>query len=201
MLAALLAGTPGAPRKIKNMPHGWTWPPSAAMKEAGASCLKKLDEAAVEWQPAGPVKKVATPVEIPALTIAGIALVPLRANGRSTMDCHLAAAIAEVAPALHAIGVRSLHFRQLHKYRTVRKRGRSTKILSRHAIGLAVDVFEVGFEDGAVLRVDEWSRAGRRLAPVAAVFAESEAFRTPLTPDNDPRDHGDHVHLEAHMHL
>lgn len=195
LLAAVLAGAP-------NMPRGWKWPPTATMRAFGAACLKQLDAAGVRWQAAAPTRKIVAPIELPEWTIGEIALVSLRPHGRSLMDCHLAAAIAEVAPALRALGVSSLQFRTLHRYRTVRKRGRRTKILSRHALGLAVDVFAVGFDDGAVLWVEhDWRRAGRRLAEVAAVFAGSAAFRTPLTPANDPADHGDHVHLEAHMRL
>lgn len=44
--------------------------------------------------------------------------------------------------------MRSLRFRALHDYRNVRKNGRTTKILSRHAIGLAMDVWEIEFDDG-----------------------------------------------------
>jgi len=118
------------------------------------------------------------------------------------MDCHLAAGIAELGPALRALGVTSLHFRTLHEYRTVRKRNRKTRILSRHAIGLAMDLFEVGFADGSVLVIErDWQNPDLRLQQVAALFDGSELFRTPLTPANDPRDHGDHVHLEAHMRL
>lgn len=194
ILAALVAGAP-------NMPRGWKWPPTAGMKTVGAACLKQLDAAGVRWQRGAATRKIVTPVVLPDMAIGEIALVSLRAGGSSTMDCHLAAAIAEVAPALRELGVRSLQFRTLHKYRTVRKRGRSTRILSRHALGLAVDVFAVGFDDGSVLRVEsDWRRSGR-LPKVADVFAGSPAFRTPLTPANDPGDHGDHVHLEAHMRL
>ncbi len=202
LLALLVAGSPGAPRKVRNMPDGWTWPPSAAMKDVGARCLATLDAAEVGHRPAAPVRKIATPIEIPAMNIGGVGLVPLRGKGPFAMDCHLAAAIADVAPELRALGVRSLNFRTMHEYRTVRKRGKSMRFLSRHAVGLAVDVFEVGFDDGVVLQVkSDWSAADQRLVMVAAVFAGAATFRTPLTPTNDPRDHGDHVHLEAHMHL
>lgn len=195
VLAAVLAGAP-------NMPKGWKWPPTATMKAAGAECSKKLDAAGVKWERGEATKKIVTPIVVPEMSIGEIALVSLRKGGKATMDCHLAAAIAEVAPALRALGVSSLQFRTLHRYRNVRKQGKRTRILSRHALGLAVDVFAVGFENGEVLWVEkDWRRAGRKLPQVAEVFERSEAFRTPLTPANDPGDHGDHVHLEAHMRL
>ena len=115
LLAVVVAGSPGKPRKVRNMPDGWTWPPSAAMKEAGARCLAALDAAAVGHEPAAPAPKIATPIVIPEMAIGGVALVPLRGEGPFPMDCHLAAAIADVAPELRALGVQSLHFRTLHK--------------------------------------------------------------------------------------
>lgn len=200
LLAALVAGSPGKPRKVRNMPVGWTWPPSAAMKEAGERCLADLAVADVDHRPAKAIKKVATPIVVPSMTIGDVALVSLRDRAPHVLDCHLARALADVAPALRALGVRSLQFRTLHKLRNVRRGGKKTRILSRHAVGLAVDVFAVGFDDGATLRVEhDWRGHGRKLAQVADVFAASAAFRTPLTPANDPADHGDHVHLEAHM--
>ncbi len=201
LLAALL-GASGGPRKVPNMPVGWAWPPNTAMKQAGARCLAGLDAAGVVYRRGAATRKISTPVELPEMRIGGVVLVPLRGPGRYPLDCHLAAALARVAPELRALGVRALHFRTLHKYRTVRKRDRSTRIVSRHAIGLAVDVFEVAFEDGAVLRVvADWEKVEQRLQKVVAVFEGEAVFRTPLTPANDPRDHGDHVHLEAHMWL
>ena len=56
------------------------------------------------------------------------------------------------------------------------------------------------FDPRIVFQAD-WSRGARRLAAVAAVFEQADRFRTPLTPANDPHDHDDHLHLEAHMHL
>ena len=207
MFAALLGGSPAAPRKVPkvpnvpNMPVGWAWPPTPAMQAGGERCLARLDVAGVVHRRGPATRKIATPVELPEMSVGGVPLVPLGGKGRYPLDCHLAAALAEVAPALRALGVGALHFRTLHKYRVVRKRGRSTRILSRHSIGLAIDVFEVGFDDGVVLRVaSDWRRDDQRLVLVVAVFeAAAAAFRTPLTPANDPRDHGDHVHFEAHM--
>lgn len=190
------------PRKVKNMPEGWTWPPSAAMKQAGAHCLARLDLAGIAHDPAKPVRKVATPIYLPSMVLGDVALVSLKRKPPHILDCHLADALAVVAPELRALGVRALHFRTLHEYRGVRRKGVSRRVLSRHAVGLAVDVFEVAFDDGEVLRVKHhWRAPGRRLAAVAAVFERSPGFRTPLTPANDPHDHDDHLHLEAHMPL
>lgn len=199
LLWALLAAS--TPSKRPNMPVGWTWPPSAAMREAGSACLERLDALEVAYRRGPATNKIATPVVLPELEAGGLALTPLKGKGAYPMDCQLAAGFAEVAPALAELGVKALRFRTLHEHRFVRKRGRTTKILSRHALGLAIDVFGVELADGRVLEVERDWAAEPVLAAVAAVFAGSPRFRGPLTPANDPSDHGDHVHLEAHLRL
>lgn len=199
-LFAVLAAA-SAPRKLPNMPRGWTWPPSATMKRVGTECLARLDAAAVDYRRAKPIAKIATPIVLPELAIGELVLTPLKGKGSYPMDCQLAAGIAELLPGLRALGIRAIRFRTLHEYRTVRKRNRKTRILSRHAIGLAVDVFGLELDDGSIVEVErDWSSA-EVLPGFAAVFATSPRFRTPLTPANDPGDHGDHIHLEAHMRL
>lgn len=171
------------------------------MKAAGTECLARLDAAGVSYTRGKPLKKVSTPVVISGLVLGDVALTPLKGRGAYPMDCQLAAAIVELAPDLAAKGVRALRFRTLHDYRNVRKNGRTTKILSRHAIGLAIDVFAFELTDGTILEVErDWATAPK-LAEITEVFAASSRFRTPLSPANDPKDHDDHVHLEAHLRL
>jgi hypothetical protein len=55
LLVALLAAS-APPKKRPNMPVGWTWPPSPAMKAAGAECLARLDAASVEYTRGKPLK-------------------------------------------------------------------------------------------------------------------------------------------------
>ncbi|MFO0637343.1 MAG: extensin family protein [Nannocystaceae bacterium] len=201
MSVLLLLLAAGTPPKRPNMPMGWTWPPSPAMRAIGDECVRALDDAELPWQRGPATPKIATPVVLSPMSAGGLTLVPLRGKGRYPMDCHLARALAVVAPTLLEQGVVALGFRTLHEYRTVRKRGRATTILSRHAIGLAVDVFELHLEGGRVLQVEADWASEPRMAQAVAVFADSGLFRTPLTPANDPEDHGDHVHLEAHMRI
>src|SRR5688500_15208106 len=158
------------------MPVGWTWPPSPAMKAAGAECLARLDAASVEYTKGKPLKKVSTPVVIPGLVLGDVVLTPLKGKGAYPMDCQLAAAIVEVAPDLERLGVRALRFRTLHEYRNVRKNGRTTKILSRHAIGLAIDVFGFELTDGSLLEVERDWKTNSKLAEIASVFAASPRF-------------------------
>lgn len=195
---AMLAATPA---KRPNMPKGWTWPPSPAMQTLGKRCLATLDAAKLEYRRAPAVKKIATPIVLPELALGGLVLAPLKKQASYPMDCHLAAALHTVAPALGELGVKTLRFRTLHEYRNVRKNGKTTKILSRHAIGLAVDVFGIELADGRILEVERDWKAEPVLRDAVAIIAASELFRTPLTPENDPGNHGDHVHLEAHMRI
>jgi len=202
LLPVLLVGMAGStPKKKPNMPRGWTWPPSATMKAEGTRCLEALTAAGIEHEKAAPALKINTPIVLPTLTIGELSLVPLRGKGPHRMDCQLALALHDVAPALRELGVRALRFRALHDYRNVRKNGRTLKILSRHAIGLAMDVWEFEFDDGTIAVVEKDFASDPRLAAVVAAFDANEAFRTPLSPINDPNGHGDHVHIEAHLRL
>ncbi|MDW3192385.1 MAG: extensin family protein [Cytophagales bacterium] len=70
-------------------------------------------------------------------------------------------------------------------------------MLSRHAIGLAMDVFEVRLDDGRVAVVKRDYGDVAELAAVERVFADSASFRNPLTPGQRPEEDDDHFHLEA----
>jgi hypothetical protein len=127
------------------------------------------------------------------------------------MDCHLAKSLAEAGPALVALGVRALRFSSIHSYRKVRTGGRTKNVLSRHAYGLAMDIYEVDPIDGDRLFVrDDYivaEEGGVDLKDRASLFlrqleSESNAsgqFRMLLTPANDPRSHYDHFHYEARV--
>jgi hypothetical protein len=184
-----------APRRALNMPPGWTWPPSAAMAADGRRCLDRLDRLGVAWEEGPPKRKVATPVVVPDMDFAGLKVRPLYGTPPYVIDCHLAETLAAAAaPALKAAGVTELRVSSLHEYRTVRGR----RILSRHAVGLAVDIFEFVTEDGAVRRVKGayWAKDGL-LRRIERRLKETGLFRGPLTPGNDRRGHHDHFHLEA----
>jgi hypothetical protein len=187
-------------RRVPNMPRGWSWPPNPAMVEAGKRCREQLAEREIEYE-GGSGKKVNTPIVLPTMELDGLRLEPTWRKGPFVMDCHLALSLHEMAPQLRALGVVALRFSTIHDYRHVKRNGRKTNILSRHAIGLAMDVFEVRLADDRVLKVKNAYADEEVLREVERVFAESDRFRTPLTPGNDPRGHDDHFHLEARMPL
>lgn len=178
-----------------NMPPGWVWPPSKQMKQDGENCLKDLDALGVVWKKGKATRKIATPVVIPSMELGGVKLVSVWRKPPFVMDCHLALAIAAYAgPELRKIGVSEIHFSSLHNYRNVQ----GTRILSRHALGLAMDVRRFKTDDGVVHVVeDDYPKGDATLLGVEDSIARTGAFRTVLTPGNDPKRHADHYHIEA----
>ena len=205
VLLLLLASSPATAgksksRRVPNMPRGWSWPANPAMLEAGKRCLETLDGHEIAYE-GGAAKKVNTPILVPTMELAGVRLEPTWRKGPFVLDCHLALALHTVGPELKELGVAALRFSTIHDHRYVKRNGRKTNILSRHAIGLAMDIFEVRLADGRVLKVKQSYASEDVLHRVERVFAQSEAFRTPLTPGNDPKGHDDHFHIEARMPL
>jgi hypothetical protein len=198
--ATASAGKKG--KRTPNMPRNWAWPPTPAMKAAGKKCLADLDELGVAYARAQPTKKVNTPIVVRDLKLGEVDLESIFRKGPFVMDCHLARAVALHSAKLRALGVTALRFSTIHNYRMVIRNGKPTNILSRHAIGLAMDVFEFVLEDGTTLKVKkDYAKGSGLLAAIEEVVAGLDDFRTPLTPGNDPRGHDDHFHFEARMPL
>lgn len=196
MTAAADAGS--RKRRRSNMPPGWSWPPTDAMKRTGEQCLARLDQLGVAWRKAPRTLKVATPVVIPKMVLGGIRLVSIYRKPPFVMGCHLALALAEHGPRLYRLGVRELRFSSIHRYTRVRTNGKQLRSLSRHALGLAVDVWHVVDEAGVVHSVKEHYLGGDALLrAVEEAVNASGAFRMVLTPANDPQSHDDHFHFEA----
>ena len=185
-------------RHRRNMPPGWTWPPSKSMKVEGKQCLARLDELGVVWEKAKRKRKISTPILVPAMEFGGVKLVPVFRKPPHVMDCHLAVALAEHGAKLYEMGVRELRFSSIYDYRRVRLRKKTKNILSRHALGLAMDVYVMVTEDGVEHVVKRDYRKGDLVLLTAEVLINGTgAFRMLLTPGNDPRSHYDHFHFEA----
>jgi hypothetical protein len=197
VIAVLLPSAEAKPRR--NMPDGWTWPPSPAMRRAGKRCLAELDALGIEWKKARKTRKVVTPILVPGMELGGVKLVPTFRKGPFVMDCHLALALARHGEVLRQIGVRDLRFSTIHEYRQVRVGGRKRRMLSRHALGLAIDIFEIVTDTGEKVVVkDDYRKKEPTLLALERSLLASMDFRTPLTPGND-RSHRDHFHLEARI--
>ena len=177
------------------------------------ACLQLLDHARVPYRLAGAVRGVQTPVEVTG-PIRGVRLIP-RAGRTPIMDCQLARALAELAPAFRRAGVTALSFSGAYDYRT----RRNSSKLSAHAHGLAIDVHALQTRKGMLDVKRDFPRDGRRWAGrpenVAACLGQPRrkagralralacrlkldpVLRYVLSPDTDA-DHHDHLHLEAH---
>jgi hypothetical protein len=188
-------------KKRPNMPANWAWPPSAPMRSLGRECLQELTELGVEWKRAPRTRAVATPVVIESLQLRDVTLGSIFRKPPFIIDCHLALALARVAPALHASGIAELRFSTIHDFRRVRLNGGTRRALSRHALGLAIDVYELVTRDGEIIIILEHYAGSSHARAAEALLIRSGLFRAVLTPGNDPRSHYDHFHLEAQMEI
>jgi hypothetical protein len=146
------------------------------------------------------VQKVAQPITLPDMTLAGVKLVSTYRRGPHVMDCNLALGLATHLPAVFEAGVRELHFSRIHDYTLVRVNGVEKNTLSRHALGLAIDVRSWVDVDGRkAVVLDDYPLGDALLLEVEQVLTDSGGFRTILTPRNDPASHDDHYHLEVNV--
>src|SRR5690606_28534008 len=169
-------------------------------RAAGRACMEELRALGVRFERASQRRLIATPIVIPDLTLGAIRLEPTFRKGPFVMDCRLALALTRQADMLAALGVRALRFSSIHDVRPVRLAGTEGKTLSRHSLGLAIDVFELRLASGARLVVedDAWSWNPTVLL-VEVALRSSGAFRAVLGPGVDPVSHADHIHLEARV--
>jgi hypothetical protein len=181
-----------------NMPRGFTWPPSPAMADAEATCEHDLDAASITWKPAPREGHIADAVTIEDGTLGGIAYVPVFGKGPYKLDCQLALALHAIGPELFAAGVREVHFGSIYRWSNVRVGGKTKNVLSRHALGLAMDVVSFVDDQGREASVAKDYRKGDPLLlEVEKMIDASSSFRLVLTPKNDPISHKDHFHIEA----
>ncbi len=180
--------------KRPNMPPGWVWPPSDAMIAEGDRCKAHLTELGVKWEVGQAERKIATPIVVPDMKFGGIELVPLWRKPPFVMDCHMAEAWAEKGgPALAAIGVEKVVFSTIYKYRNVD----GMNVLSRHALGLAMDVYQFITTDGKThVVLGDYRRGDTVLHDIENTSNATGGYRMLLTPGND-RGHYDHFHFEA----
>jgi hypothetical protein len=185
-------------KRKPNMPPGWSWPPSRAMKAQGDECKAKLTELGVKWKKAPKTRKIANPVIIEDMTLGGVKIVSWWREGPHPMDCHLALGLETYNKGLYALGVREIKFSSIYRYDTVTVYGKDKPTLSRHALGLAVDIHSFIDEAGneAVVESD-YNKGSELLLNVEQYLNDSGGFRTVLTPRNDPHSHDDHFHVEV----
>ncbi len=181
-----------------NMPRGFTWPPSQAMADAEAACERDLDAAEVAWKPAPREGHIADAMTIDDGALGGIAYTPVFGKGPYKLDCQLALALHTIGPELYAAGVREVRFGSIYRWSNVRVGGKTKNALSRHALGLAMDVVSFVDDTGREANVArDYPRGDPLLLEVEQTINASSSFRLVLTPKNDPISHKDHFHIEA----
>jgi hypothetical protein len=179
-----------------NMPRGFVWPPSRAMEAAADACQLQLDELDVAYQPAEPQGRVVRPMTIEG-DIGGITYTPVYGK-HQVFDCQLVLTLANFAPRLYELGVREVKFGSAFRWTKVRVNGKTKNILSRHALGIALDVVSFVDADGREANVErDYRRGDELLLSIERAVNDSGMFRILLTPRNDPKSHHDHFHFEA----
>ena len=188
--------------RTDNMPRGFAWPPSRQMGEAEKACEAKLDELGIAWKPAQREGRIVDPITVAAedgsITLGGIKYVSAFRNGPHKVDCQLALALANFGPQLDELGVAQVTFGSIFRWTNVRVMGKTKNILSRHALGIAMDIVSFTDREGRVALVGKDYKAGDELLlGVEKMVNDSGLFRLLLTPKNDPISHSDHFHLEV----
>jgi hypothetical protein len=183
--------------KVDSMPQGWSWPPTTAMHDQEKVCESKLDEAGVTWAAGKPDGRIVDALTLPDMTIGGVTYVGY-SNTAYVMDCQLVLALATFAPKLYELGVREVHFGSIYRWTKVRAFGRTENVLSRHALGIAMDIVSFVDDTGRTAVVGKDYKSGDALLlGIEAAVNDSGLFRILLTPKNDPKSHSDHFHVEA----
>lgn len=188
-----------AARRGNNMPNGFEWPPSAAMRYAAGRCEDALTTLGVAWR-ASPASegRIVAPIEIPGMVLGGITYTSVYRKPPHRMDCQLARTLVELGPSLASLGVREVRFGSIYRWTNVRTGGTEKPFLSRHALGLAMDIVEMIDGDGRTANVErDYLSDDPLLLAVEQLVNDSGKFRIVLTPRNDPQSHDDHFHIEA----
>jgi hypothetical protein len=187
--------------RMDNMPRGFAWPPTKQMMAAEKACEAKLDELGVVYKPAsrdGRIVDAITLSEDGTMEIGGIKYVSAFRKGAQKLDCQLALALTSFGPQLEELGVTQVTFGSIFRFTNVRVMGKTKNILSRHALGIAMDVVSFTDKDGRVALVGkDYKKGDEFLMSIESVVNDSGLFRLLLTPKNDPISHADHFHLEV----
>jgi hypothetical protein len=187
---------------LKNMPRGYAWPPTEQMLAGARACEAKLDELGIRWQRAEPEGRILSPLTVgdPAngIVLGGITYKSKWRKPPHKMDCMLALAMHTFGAELLEIGVREVTFGSIYRWTNVRVHGKNRNMLSRHGLGIAMDIVSFTDHTGRVISVEhDYPQGDPLLLAVEAAVNSSSMFRVLLTPRNDPTSHHDHFHIEV----
>lgn len=186
----------------ENMPHGYAWPPSAQMMAAEKVCESELDVLGVAHKPAAREGRIADAMIVSddagMMTLGGIEYVPSWRQGPQKIDCQLALTLQRFGHELYDLGVRRVKYGSIYRWTNVRVNGKTRPFLSRHALGIAMDIVSFIDDAGREANVKKDYPAGDPLLlGIETTVNASGKFRLLLTPKNDPISHSDHFHLEV----
>lgn len=186
-------------------------PPGPRVRPGAArsslTCLRELRRLRIPHRSHRPTRGVRTPVVITG-PIRGLHLGPRWGRKPALMDCRFALTLYRAAPVVLRSGFDRLLYSSIYSYRNVA----GTRHLSRHAHGLAIDVYELRGPGGlkAVVKTD-WvkargrpgdcvggvrSRKARLMRGLICNLEKTRQFHLILTPDSDYA-HRDHFHLSG----
>jgi len=161
----------------------------------------QLDELGIEYKKTkreGRIVDAITLSEANEFTVGNIKYVSAFRNGAQKLDCQLAVALVGFAPKLEELGVQQVTFGSIFRWTNVRVMGKTKNILSRHALGIAMDIVSFTDKDGRVALVQrDYKQGDELLLAIEQSVNDSGLFRLLLTPKNDPISHSDHFHLEV----
>ena len=194
---AAFAGV-GRVRYEGDLPPGFAWPATDDMRSVEQGCEAELTALGLGWQKADALGEITDPVVVPAMTFGGVVYKSGYDKGPFVIDCQLARMLGRVGPRLWNVGVRQVTFGSTYRNTRVRFMGHRGKALSRHALGLAMDVVSFTDKDGRVVTVTtDYPKKNRLLLAIEDLIDHDKDFRILLTPKNDPISHKDHFHFEA----
>lgn len=172
-------------------------------------CLRLLRRLRVPFRRLKAVRGVATPIRILGNRIGRIRY--RQFYGSPTvmiMDCRLATALYRASPIFRVNGIRTVLYSNFYSWRRVE----GTTRLSRHALGLAVDIhgfvarngrrvtvledYEKGLGRGRTCEGHPRTWKGRVLRDLVCDLDASNLFDRIVTPDHDPG-HRDHIHIST----
>ena len=183
-------------RTKANMPRGFVWPPNRKMEAMADACENELVAHGIAFEQVEPEGRVVRPM-IPQAELAGITYTAVYSK-HQVFDCQLVLALSTFGPQLFDLGVREVRFGSAFRWSKVRVGGKTKNVLSRHALGIAMDVVSFVDEQGVEHNVKRDYKAGDELLhKIEETVNASGQFRLLLTPKNDPKSHSDHFHFEA----
>ncbi|MFH2005281.1 MAG: extensin family protein [bacterium] len=206
---AVLGPSPSRARQRWKVPHvdaKYYRPVTKGFRDR--SCLRMLRSLKVPFRKMRKVKGVATPIKILGNRIGRTQYKPRYKSNKMLMDCRTALALRRASELFRVNGISTVVFSNFYCWRHVKASGR----LSRHALGLAIDIhafhdsqgrkldvlqdYERGLGRGKTCEGRAKTLKGRRLRDLACDLDASNLFEAVLTPDYDA-DHHNHFHLSV----